>query len=183
MKPLAFLAIVLLAIVGLAYQCSAAISIPGLPSGGGGGSSNTPSVFYVLVQMSGDDVSCTLYTTTDDLKKQEAAVAKQNVEIVKANTALNAEIIKLKAQLAGKTRELTKAADDDAKAPIQKDIDDLKGQIADKQGQQKPVVKLFDPRRFNNRNDAEVFMENTYKEAEKMKEKKLQAADKKKGSA
>jgi len=47
----------------------------------------------------------------------------------------------------------------------------------------KPIVKLFDPRRFNKRADAELFIENTYKEAEKIKEKKMEAAEKKKGSA
>jgi uncharacterized small protein (DUF1192 family) len=182
------------AIVGLTYQYSAVAgaqgvpsrpSVPGVPGGGGGGgggTSNIPGQFWVLVQMSGDDVSCTLYTSSDELKKQQEAVVKQNVEIAKADRALDAEIKKLKAQLATKSKELAKAEGDDAKAAVQKEIDDLKAQIAQKQGQMKPIVKLFDPRLFNNRADAEQFMENTYKEAEKRKEKKLENADKK-GSA
>ena len=194
MKAFAFLAIVLVVIVGLGYQCSAGTlpggkPIPGVPgtlnnnnnnnNNGGGGSSNTQSWFYVLVEMRGDDVTCSMYTTTDDLKREQDAVAKQNIEIAKADKALDAEIKKLKAQLATKTRELAKADGDDAKAAVQKEIDDLNGQIADKQGQIKPIVKLFPPRQFNKIEDAQQFMDNTQKEDEEIKKKKQEKADKK----
>ena len=188
MKRFSVLAIACVAVVAL---CSISLAagtytppkgyVPYGSSRGGSGTTTT-NQFFVLVQLAGDDVSCTLYTTMAELNKQAEVVHTQNVEAVKANKPVEAEIRKLRGEVTAKTKELGKAPDDDAKAEIQKAIDTLKAQIAQKQTELKPVVKLVDPRRFGSREDAEKFMEQTYKEAEKIKEKKLEKAEKK-GSA
>ena len=134
---------------------------------------------YVLVQVCGDDVNCSVFTTTSDVKKQQDLVAQKNAETMKANSALAEDIQKLKAQLAQKQKALAKANGGDGKAAIQKEIDDLKARIEQKQGELEPLIQLFEPRKFNNQADAEKFIENTVKEAEQIKLKKAEDAARK----
>jgi len=187
MKGLAVLSIVCVATVMLCPECFAAgPTIPGTHtshSSDHSHSSASTNQFYVLVQRSGDDVSCSLYTTVDEFNKQVEVIVKQNAESTKTNKVVNAELRKLRGELTAKNKELAKAQDDDAKAEIQKSIETLKDQIAQKEAELKPVVKWVGPRRFNTREDAERFMEATYKEAEKIKEKKLEKKEEKKGDA
>ena len=85
---------------------------------------------------------------------------------------MDAEIKKLRSQLAAKGREVSKCTDAVRKTELQTDVTALKEQISQKDGERKPLISLIEPKKFSKREEAEKYVEALLKQAEKAKEDK-----------
>ncbi len=144
-------------------------------------SSGSSQHCYVLVEITGTDASANIYATQQDVKNRQEQVNADNMAKAKDNKVLDAEISKLSGQLATKAAKLAAAKDETAKADLQKEVDDLKAQIAQKKSEKKPYVRTLDPKQFSTRADADKYIEQVLKDAQAAKEKaELKEADAKK---
>jgi len=167
--------VVLLLLAGVfvcAQPLAAQVHIPNRPRHGSGDSSsgNTGSV-YVLVEKRGLEVNCLMYGKMEDIKKRAVVIKRLNREAKEANKAIDDEVKALKALIAAKGRELGECEDDDQKAELEKQIAELKAQIAEKESGRQLLIKVYGPKEFKKREDAEKYMEKVYEAAEKMREK------------
>jgi hypothetical protein len=88
--------------------------------------------------------------------------------------------VKLNGKLNAKKNALGAAKDQDEKDTIQKDIDQLTKDIADKKAQiREMTVAVKPPKQFPKRADADKYVEQVYKDAEAAKERKKEADAKK----
>jgi len=143
----------------------------------GGGSSTD---YYVVVEVTGYSVASGIYNKIDDIKTRAAVVEKVNRDIQKANKAADAELKKLRDQLASKSRELAKCDDTARKTHLETDITSLKAQIEQKDGERRAPTRMLEPRKFSTREDADKYVETVLKQAQKAAEKR---DEKKKGDA
>lgn len=138
--------------------------------------STTAGQFYVIVEKADLDVMCVLYASMQGVRGHAAGVKNRNNERKLANTVIEKELKKLRADLAKRGRQLAQSEDPDRKAELEKEIEALKSQIAEKEAERRPLIKLIGPKRFGSREAAERYMEAVYTAADKAREK-AQAKD------
>jgi hypothetical protein len=125
---------------------------------------------YVIVERTGFDVNCTVLPSQQEVNNRIAQLKKDNSDIAKANKPIEDEVKKLVGQLAAKKRALANAKED-AKADLQKEVDDLTSQIAEKKAEIKPYVTWANPVHFSKQAEADKYIMQVTKQAEADKEK------------
>lgn len=136
----------------------------------GSGSGSTVTKYYVLIEKTGIEIYCGLYSSIDEVKQRGELVIAENKVRKEANEVLDTEIKGLREQIATKSRELQKAEDEDSKSALTKEIEALKQQIAEKEQTRQTLIKLIGPAEFRTRKAAENYMEKKYAAADKIKE-------------
>ena len=172
MKRLLVASIACLAVAPVSVLCFAAVPLP-IPSHSS--DHDGTGTCFVVAEATGLDVSCVLYTKLEEVKQHMDGIPRRNKEITDGNKAVKAEIEKLQGQLASKSAQLSKAADENTKAELQKEVDSLKQQIADKKAELKPTIRA-EYRRFGTREQADKWIEQVNQEGER---KRAQAEKKK----
>ncbi|HUW57417.1 MAG TPA: hypothetical protein VMZ92_12340 [Planctomycetota bacterium] len=163
-------------VVGVVVVSASCFAQAGLPRRDYGDS----EMCYVLVEKAGLEVTCNIYRTKEEIKERSTAVARENAETRKANKELDAEVKKLEGQIAAKGRALAKTEDADAKTALEKEIADLKTELEEKKGEKKAFIRLIGPKRFNKRADADAYIQEVNRAAEKAKAKAEAKAEAKK---
>lgn len=125
---------------------------------------------YVIVERTGLEVNCTVLPSQQEVNNRIAQLQKDNSETAKANKPIEDEAKKLMGQLTAKKRELANAKED-AKADLQKQVDDLTTQIAEKKAEIKLYVTWKPPVHFSKQADADKYIMQVTKQAEADKEK------------
>ena len=124
-----------------------------------------------MLDKSGYEVTSNVFTSTEQVKLHQQTVLQQNMEILKANRAIEAELKDLKKQIEAKTREMVKCDDPLTKGGLQQEIDGLKAKLAAKQAEFRPYIVVIGPQRFDKREQADAYVERVRIEAERARSK------------
>lgn len=108
------------------------------------------------------------FSKKEDVDLRIAEIIVQNRELRKANSAIEAEIAKLNAQLTAKKRAQADQAE----------IDALTAQIAEKKALLKPYTEPIGPTKFSKREDSEKYIADLQVAAQKAKDKAEKAKEK-----
>ena len=105
---------------------------------------------YVLVEKSGDDITGSMYSTTTEVRERIKVIQQGNVRNARANQPVLAELKKLKSELAAKERKVKSTKEGPDRDAVQREVETLKAEVNQKEGQLKPIIRYLPEKRFNN---------------------------------
>ena len=133
--------------------------------------SSTTTAWWVLTEQAGLDFTRTIYAKKDKAEERRAAIREANRGPVEANKPIEKEIRKLRLRWFTRKRQLADSEDDARKAELQKEIETFREEIAAKQAELQPVIKVYPPTKYSKKAAAERYIAAAQARADKAKAK------------
>ena len=126
---------------------------------------------YVLVEKSGDVVSCRMYSSTRDVRERLTEIKNNNKRNARTNRPIKSALKKLKAELAAKERKVKGMAEGPDRDAVQRQIETLKGQVGQKESELRPITKYLPYKRFRDIGAAQKYINEVNASAARAKAK------------